>query len=342
MGKIFCLLIGFLSVLFLQPASAPAIEKLSEAEMRSVTAQAGITWRTKDATFFASRESRTYRDIETRDRFGELLTPSGYAKYDLNAILLLNSTVNLDTGIFHESESLTFTDHIGEITEERTFDHPLNNLAMVFISRKSAEDNPEALLNLDNISVYHHVREAEMLLGDVRVVDFTSFESRLRIYPPEGDNASGIRAVGGTRFQIDSVIYENPDQFENIVVTGFMAGSSFGGGDLTEGPSDTNQIDTSTWSFEDGLFELGMPYYYHDNPEQQDTELDSHPFTLDFATNEERAGDYQSYMAINAPVRGSVRIKNISSDDFDMGPIAIDGVRLYRNYIEFPGRGIGN
>jgi hypothetical protein len=47
-------------------------------------------------------------------------------------------------------------------------------------------------------------------------------------------------------------------------------------------------------------------------------------------------------VAINAPIKGSIRIENISSSNFDMGPVAIDGIRLYKNVVEFPGRGIGN
>jgi hypothetical protein len=41
-------------------------------------------------------------------------------------------------------------------------------------------------------------------------------------------------------------------------------------------------------------------------------------------------------------MEGSLRIESVSSKGFDLGPIAIDGLRLYKNRIEFPGRGIGH
>ena len=333
------------SMLILSAPSIFALEKLSNTEMKSVTAQAGISIASDDVSFFVNWQAKTFRDKGTRNRFGDLLSPDGYVKFDLSSLMILNSNTIFDIGVFNESEMLTYNDQVREDTIERDFPHPLNSMAMVSISRKS-RGFPEALFNLNNITVYDHGYGDERTLGDVNFTDIYFFFFFFRLFPPTGDAGCGIRGLGGTRLQISSLAYENPDQETGISMSNVMLGAAFTGDSLPETATSTNELDTSTWAFDEGRFQLGIPYYYHDDPETQDTELHTHPFSLDAATDENRPGDFQSYIAINAPVRGAIRIENISSNisgtSFDMGPIAIDGIRLYKNVVEFPGRGIGN
>ncbi|MCF8026650.1 MAG: hypothetical protein K9K82_14330 [Desulfobacteraceae bacterium] len=323
----------FFSALLLFPPLAPGMEKLSKEQMRDLTGQAGISLAASDAVFEFWSDSFKIQDVNTLDMDGGTLSPDGYVRFDLHGIMVADDMFEFDVGLFYEEEPLEFNDDIsGQDDVIRTFEHPLNNTAMMFLSHSA--NNPEFEYTLSNISVYNHDTniQGETVLGDLDVSGANLYESKINIYPPAEDGTSGIRAVAGGRAEIDAVVYKNPEQFENIFISGAMAGSGFSG----------DPSDPSAWAFEDGIFELGIPYYYHDDPDQQDTEIHSHPFTLDITTDENRSGDFASYMAINAPMRGSIRIKSVSSDDFDMGPIAIDGMRLYKNYVEFPGRGIGN
>ena len=339
----------FLAAFFL-PQTAPALKELSKEEMRGLTGQAGITLAADNAVFFYYSDSVKFQDVGTVDMNGTTLSPDGYVTFDVSALLTVDDLFDLGVGVFNQSEQLSFTDQTsaGEVT--RYFDHPLNNTTMIALAHQA--DEPRLDLSIQNISVYNHNLDdpetevhdpqAESLLGDVDVTNARILESRANLFPPATEDASGIRGVGGARMQIESVTYANPNQTAEFSISDIMIGAGFTGDPLPEGPSTTNDIDTTTWAFDTGVFEIGIPYYFHDDPAQEDTTLASYPASLDFATDDTRPDDARPYMAFNAPVRGSIRIKNISSGNFDMGPIAIDGIRLYKNFIEFPGRGIGN
>ena len=324
----------FVSVCLFFPKNAAALEKLSNKEMRSLTGQAGITFAPSNAVFEYWSDAVKIQDVNTRDRTGTLFSPDGYVSFDLYALMVADDLFDLDIGVFNETDALEFTDETPDGNVTRTFEHPLNNTAMVFLSHTANE--PQFNLNLNSIAVYNHGTGQESLIGDLDVSGINLYESRLNIYPPASDGTCGLRAIAGARTEIESLIYANPDQLENVAVSNVMLGSGFSG----------DPSAPENWTYDEGMFELGIPYYFHDDPEAVDDQLDSHPFTLDIATDTDRPGDFQTYMAINAPMRGSIRIKNISSTtsgtSFDMGPIAIDGIRLYKNVVEFPGRGIGN
>ncbi|MCF8026609.1 MAG: hypothetical protein K9K82_14125 [Desulfobacteraceae bacterium] len=309
------------------------MEKLSDDQMQDLTGQAGISLAANNAVFEFWSDSFTFQDVNTLDMDSNTLSPDGYVRFDLYGVMVADDMLDFDVGGFYKEEQLQFTDQIsGQDDVTRTFEHPLNKTAMVFLSHTA--NNPEFAYSASSISVYNHDTniQGETVLGDLDVSGIKLHESRFNIYPPAEDGTSGIRAIAGARAEIGSVVYKNPQQFENIFLSGVMAGSGFSG----------DPADPGAWAFAEGMFELGIPYYYHDDPDQQDTEIHSHPFTLDFGTDTERPGNFDSYMAVSAPMRGAIRVKSVSSDDFDMGPIAIDGMRLYKNYVEFPGRGIGN
>ncbi|MCF8026451.1 MAG: hypothetical protein K9K82_13315 [Desulfobacteraceae bacterium] len=336
------LVFACLLAVFALPPPAICIEELSNAEMQAVTGQAGISAAVDNVPLYLDYNGIKFQDAETIKSDGMVATTPGYVKFDVLGLLLLKNTLDLDIGVFVAQEQLSFEDQTGSDTwVTQNFDHPLNDLAMIALRHGST--GPGSICNFENISVYDHDSGTETLLGALNFSAVQIHESYLHLFPPPVENGVGIRAVGGARVQISSVVYENPAQAASVNISGIMMGAAFTGDELPEGASSTNEIDTSTWAFDTGVFELGIPYYFHDNPDQEDTTLYSYPFSLDITTDDTRSGDFQSYMAINAPVRGAIRIKNVSfSNDSDMGPIAIDGIRMYKNYIEFPGRGIGN
>lgn len=327
-----CLLL-FMLFPIVVPHTAAGLEELSTEEMKDISGQAGISLATDDATFHLYADSIKFQDRGTLDKDGGELSPDGYVRFGYKALLVSEDFFELDIGAFNEGE-LAFTDQTADGEVTRTFEHPLNHTAMIFLDQ-AAGDDPFFNLKIQDISVYNHGLGQETGIGSLDAAGLRLHESRFNLYPPvEGD--CGIRGIIGARAEIGNLTYANPDKTTDskITVSGAMIG-----GEISGAPEDPD-----AWAFDNGMFELGIPYYYQDDPETEDTELDSHPFTLDVAGVDDgsRPGDFQTFIAIRAPVRGSVRIKNVSSNNFDMGPIAIDGIRVYKNHIEFPGRGIGN
>lgn len=62
------------------------------------------------------------------------------------------------------------------------------------------------------------------------------------------------------------------------------------------------------------------------------------PASLDITYNQARDS---SYVAMNLPMEGSLRIDNITFGSTDFGAMTIDGLKAEKLYIEIPGRGLG-
>lgn len=296
---------------FFLPHSAVGMEKMDSQEMKGVTGQAGISVATDNAVLEYFNEEIKFEDTNTLDKDGNKLTPNGYVKFGMHALLVSDDAMTIDVGGFRD-------------------------LAMVSITHESLND-PLNFFNLENVSVRNQNTQppSNTVLGDVQISNIQIFKSRLNLFPPGGSgNTCGIQGAAGARMNIESLVFNNPDNNMSVSVSGAMFGAAFTGD--PENPGD--------WAFEDGLFSVGSPYYFHGYAGQQ--ELGPQPFTFDITHDSSRSGDFQAYMALNLPIQGSIRIQNIAAEtpdsSFDMGPIAIDGIRLYKNEVEFPGRGIGN
>lgn len=329
-----------IAALFLHPPAAFSLEALSNEEMRSVTGQAGISAAVDEGVMVIQSPVYIFQDVGTKDRFGNSFAVDGHLSYKTKALLEIKESFGLDIGMAYGGQTITVTDQTGSGDVSRTFDHPLSDMAMIALAQQS--NDPFYTLSVEDISVYNHSLGTDSLIGDLNIAGLDVLESRASFFPTAGAYDCGIRAVAGVRTQIPLLELENPDQAVKATFSDVIIGAAFTGDPLPETGSSTNEIDTSTWAFDAGMFELGIPHYYHDDPTQEDTQIHTYPFTLDVTGDSERTGDFKKFIVMNAPMKGSIRVKNISSDNFDMGPIAIDGIRLYKNTIEFPGRGIGN
>lgn len=299
-----------ISALFL-PRSAACMEKLDNEEMKGLTGQAGISAASSNVVLEYFNEEIKFEDTHTLDKDGNPLTPNGYVKFGMHALMVSDDLITFDVGVF-------------------------NDLAMVSMTHESLND-PVNFFHLENVSVRNHNTQppSNTVLGDIQISNIQIFKSRLNLFPPGGSgNTCGIQGAGGVRMNMENLVFNNPNDNMSVSVSGAMFGAAFTGS--PENPED--------WAFDDGLFCVGSPYYFQDYSGQQ--ELGPQPFTFDITHDGSRPGDFQAYMALNLPVQGSIRIQNIASEapdaNFDMGPIAIDGIRLYKNEVEFPGRGIGN
>lgn len=341
------LFIFIISSLFFSPCeSSFSLEKLTNTELASVTAQSGISAFADDVVLLMDSADITFQDIGTLDSNGDpVLDPSlnprdGYLTFNVNAMVVFNDAVSFDVGVFQQEEQLSFTDNTASGDVTRLFDHPLNNFAMLDFTHEGYEHY--FVFEFNDIRVYNHEIDDETLLGDLVFTDLQIFESRFNAFPPPGDDACGIMLNGGIRGEFGHVEFTGSDGVSDLTVSGVMLGSSFSGDPLPDEPNMVNEINTDSWTFDEGLFQVGIPYYFKDIPGQDDTEIYSFPFAFNITTEDGRSGDFQSYIALDLPLQGSLRIKNIHSHGTDFGPIAIDGIRLYKNVIEFPGRGIGH
>lgn len=90
--------------------------------------------------------------------------------------------------------------------------------------------------------------------------------------------------------------------------------------------------DPSTWNLTTGQFRIGD--LEHNNPATIDFFADP---TTDTSNPRYDAG----YVALNLPMDGSIRVKNVTFGSNDFGSIAVDGLHVEKLYIEIPGRGLG-
>lgn len=328
-----------ISLFFFFLPSVFALEKMTPEELRQVTAQSGIMARADDVVTFLDITSVTLQDTDTWDSSGTPFSKPGYLTFDIKALARFDGTLDFDMGGCFSDQQVQFYDQTSSGEILRIFDHPLSDMAMVFFDREN--DQGRVDLQFNNIKVFNHDLDAETLIGNVVYEGITVHSSSMKVFAPPGEGSSGICALLETQGEIDRFQFSSPDESSTFTVEGIMFGGSFTGTSLPEEPNTVDVIDTDSWEFDSTGFQFGMPVFYEDSPVEEDTVIQSCPVTFDIATDMTREGDCKSFISFNAPMEGSIRIKNISADGADFGPVAIDGIRLYKHMVEFPGRGIG-
>src|SRR6056297_2129962 len=99
-------------------------------------------------------------------------------------MMIVNNFIRMDIGVFNEEEPLTFTDETSSGPVERSFSHPLNNMAMLRLSTREASENPEYLIQMNEMAVYNHDLAQENMLGDLNISDVRMAATRLDLFPP--------------------------------------------------------------------------------------------------------------------------------------------------------------
>jgi len=90
--------------------------------------------------------------------------------------------------------------------------------------------------------------------------------------------------------------------------------------------------DPSTWTFA-GPFRVGDLYGgVIDTDADPSNQAHPNPATFDVATNDD---DGLTYMLVNLPLKGSIRMEAVSLNGVDFGPVAIDGIRAHVLAIKF-------
>ncbi len=314
------------ALIFFSPVpDLSALEEMTNREMQEITAQGGITLAVDDLVVFHESSSLMFQDIATMDSQGILLDHNGYITGSTTALFIDNRTFTFDMGSIHNDGNLVFEDSVPEIG---TF----------IVSQTGGEQTN--LFEFNDIKVWNHDLNQETPLGDFLISNQQVLESRIKFFTPM-DDSCGIRMLAETKTSIDSMGFSCNGQSNDLAITGIMTGGNFTGTPLPDDNLGSGPIDTASWAFGEGMFQLGIPHYEGDPLGTNSHENTTLPFSMDIVDTA-RGEITTPYVQINIPMQGSKRISNISSQGFDYGPIAVDGIRLYKNTIEFPGRGIGN
>ncbi len=330
-------LAAFAAILFFIPFPAPGLEELSDRQLSRVTAQSGLTLGADQGVFYLDAIGLGFRDAGTLDPWGTPLGVDGYLCGDLGGIFLMDTEFIMDIGNFLEQDSILVQDDAGGGTPVlRSLDHPLNDTPMLFLSQTGGSIH--GTFRVTDISTWDHGAGAEGVLGDLSLSGLSVSSARIAFFAPTG--GAGIRVLTGAVVTAETIRFSTLAQENDLLVSGVMLGNSFSGTPLPDDNLGNAPIDTSSWALESGSFNLGLPYSYNDIPGVPDPDLTALPLSVDVAGD--RLIGQATCLVINAPMEGSLRIESVSSKGFDLGPIAIDGLRLYKNLIEFPGRGIGH
>jgi hypothetical protein len=129
-------------------------------------------------------------------------------------------------------------------------------------------------------------------------------------------HGAGVDLEYGARIDIDAFRYTYNTNLEAFEAGGIHLAESATG----------DPADPSTWAF-DGRFRIGDVFA-------------GNPATLDIVTQErvENSGEQWVSLQLNLPASGSVRIENVRFGNENLGPVAVDGIRIHRLKLDlFPG-----
>ncbi len=334
----FLVLAACTAILLSIPFPVLGLEELSNSQLSRITARSGLNLEAAHGVLYLSAVGVGFKDVGTLDPWGSPLGVDGYIYGDLRGIFTLDTEFTMDIGNFLEPDPILVQDDALEgLQVLRSLDHPLNNIPMLFLSQTGG--GIHGSFQVTDLRSWDHGSGSEAVLGDLSFSGLSLSDTSLALFAtPVG--GAGIRFLASAVVTAETIRFSTLSQENDLLVSGLMLGNSFSGTPLPDDNLGNAPIDTASWALDSGGFNLGIPYYYNDIPGAPDLALTALPLSVDVAGDREVGP--ATCLVINAPMEGALRIENVSAKGFDLGPIAIDGLMLYKNLIEFPGRGIGH
>lgn len=136
-------------------------------------------------------------------------------------------------------------------------------------------------------------------------------------------NGAGIDFELGFRTRVEEIRFNYGSSGEKLSVSGLALSGGFNGN-----PED----DPSTWK-PVGEFKVGDAM-----------NLTPNPASIDIGVRESTDGttdDPDPFVKMNLSASGSIRADKIQFGSADFGQMAIDGIKIHKMTVEFPGRGLG-
>lgn len=282
--------------------SVSALETLTPVQMKRVVAQAGVDIAIGDAV---TENHLDKLQISNPDDASNQYISFNDIKY-VSTLNTGSSDMNEDGAINHLSLDVGL----------------YANQVMLFAL--SPDLNITTDITVDNIDF------SGTTIGSFSVDDLTISSFHLYMGP---HGVSGINFEIGKRLSISTIEY-GYNSTDSLTFSGIGVAKSFSG--TLENPA--------TWTTDKGEFLIGDI-------------LNNKPATLDFSGDATASWNFldsggnaysvanprynTGYIAMNLPMEGSIRVKNINFGDNNLGSVAIDGLKVEKLYIEIPGRGLG-
>ena len=390
------LLAVFLFLQFLLPWAAPALEKLSENQLKQVHAQAGISIAATSIAVYVQGDRIGFTAVDNMDPFGISTPEPGYFSLDdFLGLLTLDGVAHVDVGIYAAPDESLFAMDIAksDADDESAFEHryrgvsPETGLIQLQADPYYWAIGDDVTRPLDNSYGVIQIQVAELAstfdlsadlsfcdkaLGRMGVAGLSMAElvqdnvnlpgSVVTLFPGPG---SSINLELRLRLTVDELRLAGTgsSSLPDIVVSGVHFGEAFGF-ELPDHLEDTGEptaggIDTSTWGSDitplmySGYFLVGNlnQVDFTDNINQgqlvsqegitqelsQDEYLPvglvANPLSFNIGTTDDRA-----HVSVTTGLSGSIRMESVAGwEENDMGPVAIDGIRVTHCLVEFPG-----
>jgi hypothetical protein len=317
--KLIRIFVSIATILLMSSSAAECLTPLTPVELKSCTAQAGVSIAVSDVVTehffndfrFADPDDPTNQNINFQN---------------INIVSRLSIGKNNVNG---DSRIDPFTIDIGSI----------NNMVMMALIA------PDLECNIDFTSQSILFNGANLGSLSISNMYFTDFSLMMGPHP----TGTGIEFSIGSKVSIDNF------QFRYRHSSGQPESFSFGKTTLcnsfTDNSSDIPE-DPKTWK-SSGPFIIGNPSNFGTfNSASIDIAGDLNQ-TWNFVDGTGTAYSvsnprYNSgFIALNLPMSGSIRIENIKfgptgNSATNLGPLIMDGIKVERLSIEIPGRGLGN
>jgi hypothetical protein len=309
-----------------------ALERMNSSEMKMITAQGGISIAVDGLLVTSETIGLSFMGLDTMDASGNSID-DGYIIGNTRSLFIADTGFTLDIGSIHGPGDLVFDGSSPDI--------PGINVTQIY-----GETSLDFEYNDIHVWNYQQAVQGETHLGSLSVDNYTTSHTKLKLFTPM-DDICGFRGLAEARSSMDTFSFSAQEGNDDLVVTGVMKGFAFTGDPLPDDNLGTEPINTASWEFDGDGFRIGIPHYTDDPTGTESYENETLPFSIDISGGPRYvyttgATITTPHMVIDAPMVGSIRIKSVASMGFDFGPVAMDGIKLYKNIIEFPGRGIGH
>lgn len=292
-----------------------ALQNLATPDMKAATAQAGISIALDDVKFESYDTAFTISNPDTLP--GDPLQFLGFEQGH-STLRLSNSRTDVD------GDGL-----IGCLTLD---------LGTIPDAANATESKPYIFLKSDDFELQYDltINTVNVCGNDIGNISITNL-SMPSFHLLLGAHGCGIDAELGAQLSIDRFSY-GTDATDTLALSGITFAKSFSG----------SPADPTAWQAS-GEFTLGN--IATGNPVTMDLASDNTAnwqFTDNTGTSytapNPRAGS--GFIALNIPMEGSIRVKNISFGTTDttannFGSFALDNIQAHKLYIEIPGRGLG-
>ncbi|WP_300673968.1 hypothetical protein [Desulfoluna sp.] len=274
--------------------------------MKRATAQAGLTIAMEDVTLY------TFNEVI------EIANPDNPASY-----MTFKDVESLSNFAYVDGYGATglFTLDVFTVNDSSS---PIDGEPLLFI--EGSHWGQTTSTTISNINI------CGIAIGSMAIDAFSTPSFHLYL----GAHGSGIDMELGARISIDKISY-GTSSTDTLALSGITLADSF-----TDNPSD-NLTAPTTWKAT-GEFKVGN--IAHNNPATLDVAADALEFwhltdkggTI-YSVPNPRAGS--GFIAVNMPMKGSVRVENMAFGANNFGAFALDNIQAHKLYIEIPGRGLG-